>query len=82
VWRNAFGLPRLHLPAGLIADPAPELLHRPGTLRNGNERAGREQSARLVIPPHQGLDAGQAPGRELDLRLIVKFKFAVLDRRP
>jgi len=35
-----------------------------------------------VIPAHQGLDPSDAPRREFDLRLVVEFELALVDRRP
>ena len=48
----------------------------------GMNEAGAEQAARLVVPPDQRLEPDNAPGGELDLRLVVELELAAVQRHP
>ena len=73
-------MPKLELAACLLEHPMAERQHRAGPLGDRNEGGGREQAARLVVPPDQRLEPDDASRGELDLRLVVELELALLQR--
>ena len=54
--------------------------HQRGVLGVREERAGSAQAVDGVLPAHERLDAGDASGREVDLRLVVQDELVALER--
>ena len=73
------GPPLGRLRESRVDDVAGESVHQARVLGEGDEVVGEDQAALRVAPPHQGLDAGDRPGRERDLRLVVQLELAVVD---
>ena len=53
-----------------------------GPFGDGDEGGRGEQAARRVVPPDQRLEPDNAPGGELDLRLVVELELAAVQRHP
>ena len=73
--------PMRRLGAGAADDPFAEPDDQPGFLRDRDEPVGRNDAQLRVAPPHQGLRAAHAPGREGDDGLVVQLELAARDRR-
>ena len=71
-WCDAGIQPFLHLPASLAHDPMPERHDQPAFLRDRNELAGRDHSARWMTPTNQRFDTDNAGRISVNLRLIHK----------
>ena len=54
--------------------------HQRGVLGVREERARAAQAVHGVLPAHERLDAGDAAGREVDLRLVVQDQLVALER--
>ena len=54
--------------------------HQRRVLGVRKERAGAAQAVHGVLPAHERLDAGDAAGREIDLRLVVQDQLVALER--
>ena len=72
--------PGAGLPARLAQHHAAERHDEPAALGLRDEFPGGENAALRVAPACQRLDAGDAPGHELDLRLVHDEQLARLDR--
>ena len=68
------------LTTGLAQHPGAERPDQAVGLGRRDELARRHQPAFGMVPAHQGLDADQAPARELQLRLVVQHELAPLQR--
>ena len=71
-------MPGIGLPAGLAQHPRTQRTDQPAGLGGRDEGTGRDQPALGMVPADQGLDTGEAPGRELELRLVVQHELAPL----
>ena len=63
--------PRGQVGAGALQDPLAELADQTGLLGEGDEQTRAEQTAAGVVPADQGLAADDAPGLEVEHRLVV-----------
>ena len=68
------------LPAGLAQHPLAERPDQAVGLGGRDELTGQHQPALGMVPADQRLDTGEAPGRELELRLVVQHELAPLQR--
>ena len=76
--------PGLVAPAGQLGrrlpqDPGADRHDQPGLLGQRDERRRRHEPELGMVPPHEGLDAGHGPGRELDDRLVEHPQLVTLD---
>ena len=78
--RDALVTPEFELPACFLEHPMTERQYGAGPFRDRDEGRGSEQAARLVVPPDQRLEPNNASRGELDLRLVIELKLALLDR--
>ena len=73
-------LPQAGLPAGLAQDPVAQRPDQARGLGQGDELAGHDQSALGMVPAHERFHPGEAPGRELELRLVVQHELPFRQR--
>ena len=78
--RDAGLLPRHRALAGLAHDPAADRQDRAVLLGDLDELAGRDQPAIGMLPAHERLEPGDAPGLERDDRLVDEPQLAEVDR--
>jgi len=70
---------------GAAQHQAAEPVDQAGILGDGDELRRRNHAAFGVRPPHQRLEAGDVPGREIDQRLVIgaaSTSFWMASRRP
>ena len=79
---DALVAPRPALAERAIEHPEGERAHEPGVLDERNELHGSEQPADGVGPAHEGLDAGDLAGSQVDLGLVVQHELVVADGPP
>ena len=65
-------LPGADLPYRLVDHPAGQRLDEPRLFGEGDERGGRQQAPRRMVPPHEGLDFGHLAARSGDDGLIME----------
>lgn len=70
-------MPRRRLPAGLQQHPAPDGHDEARVFRDGNEAVGPDQAIRRA-PAQQCLEARQAPGVQVALRLVEQLELAAV----
>ena len=64
--------PLRRIRAGATQHQAADRVDQAGLFRNGNELGRRDHAALGMRPAHQRLEAGDAPGRKIDQRLVVR----------
>ena len=74
--------PPLGLPAGLGDHPPADVDDDPGLLGQGDELAGRDETAVGPLPAHERLEADDPSRGEVELRLVVEAQFLVVDGPP
>ena len=72
----------LGLAAGLFEDPLSQRHDKTCLLGERDELLGGDEAALVVVPPRQGLDAHDAAGFEVELRLVVEHELPALDGPP
>jgi hypothetical protein len=79
-------LPGPNLTAGLAQDPTVDLDHVPRHFRLPQELGRRKEAPFGMVPPHQRLDAGDEPAREVHHGLVVDDELlgleSLLELRP
>lgn len=79
--RRQTGLLPLHgLATGFLQDPGADLDNQPGLFRQRDKGRRRNQPLLRMQPAQQRLDAHQAAAGQLELRLVVEDKLALLQR--
>src|ERR1700676_531278 len=78
--RESSVLPGARLAARFAHGPAADVDNEAAILGDGHELRGRDEATIGLLPADQGLDAGDLPGVEIYLGLIVQQEFFALER--
>src|SRR5712691_2287411 len=64
-----------------LADrPRADVDYHPGFFAQGNESGRRDKAVIGALPAHQSFDSEDAPGLDVDLRLIMEYELVFLQR--